>query len=96
MFPNPDKFDPSRWILEGTEYGTQDMRDAILTWGKGSRSCLGKTMATMNIRVTAATVRSRLKVRLASEQTHDDMEHTDHFALVPKGKKCMVILEHAD
>jgi cytochrome P450 len=72
------------------------MRDATLTWGKGSRACLGRTMATMNMRIMAATVLSRLKVRLASEQTHDDMTHTDHFTLIPKGKKCMLIVEHAE
>jgi cytochrome P450 len=96
VFPNPYIFDPSRWILDGSDYGTQDMRDAILTWGKGNRACLGKTMASMNIRITIAIVLSRLKVRLANEQTHEDMEHTDHFVLVPKGKKCMLILEHAE
>jgi cytochrome P450 len=80
----------------GPDFGTQDMRDAILTFGKGNRACLGKAMALMNIRVFAATVLSRLKVKLASEQTHDDMEHTDHFALIPKGKKCMLILEETE
>jgi cytochrome P450 len=92
VFPEPNKFDPSRW-LAGGEYGTREMQGGFFAWGRGNRSCVGKTMATMNLRIWASTILSRLKVRLASEQTHDDMEHTDHFALVPKGKKCMLILE---
>ncbi|KAF2667575.1 cytochrome P450 [Microthyrium microscopicum] len=93
VFKNPDTFDPTRW--GGSEYGTRDMQDAILVWGKGARACLGQQMATNNIRIMVARIISKLQVRVENEQTHDDMEHTDHFALVAKGMKCMLVFDDA-
>jgi hypothetical protein len=47
----------------------------------------------MNIRIMAARLLTKYQVKLASQQTHDDMQHTDHFVLIPKGMKCMLIFE---
>jgi cytochrome P450 len=100
IFPEPQKFDPGRWMVgransaSGAELGTSEMRDAFLAFGKGHRACMGKLMAQMNLRIWTATVLTRLRVRLADEkQSHKDMEHSDHFALMPKGKKCIVVFE---
>jgi hypothetical protein len=35
----------------------------------------------------------QFNVRLASEQTNDDMEMRDHFVLTAKGGKCMLKFE---
>lgn len=94
VFPNPDKFDPTRWLKAGGGYGSSEMQDAMLLWGKGTRECMGKVLASNNIRVMVSRIISRLEVRVASEQTHDDMIHTDHFALIPKGMKCMLIFSN--
>jgi cytochrome P450 len=105
IFPKPDIFDPSRWLITSSlktpsekfstkeNYGTQEMRDAILVWGKGNRACLGQTMALMNVRLVVSKILCNLRVRLASKQTLDDMVHTAHLALIPKGMKCMLVFE---
>jgi cytochrome P450 len=91
-FPDPDKFDPSRWISdEVINPGTPEMREMMLVWAKGSRVCLSQRMPTMEIKILLVRVLGQLDVRLQSEQTHADMEMTDHFTLIPEGKRCGLI-----
>jgi cytochrome P450 len=40
LFPNPDDFDPERWLVDGQpDYKLQKM---LIAFGKGSRSCIGE------------------------------------------------------
>lgn len=95
-FPEPEKFDPNRWISDGAiNSGTQEVRDMMLVWGKGSRICLGQHMATMEIKILLARMIEVFEVCLQGEQTHADMEMTDHFTLIPKGKKCGLVFTKA-
>jgi cytochrome P450 len=91
IFPDPHTFNPARW-LDG-KCDTPEAQGAWMLWGKGSRECLGKQLAVNNLRVMVSRILSKLKVKVASEQTHDDMLHTDHFVLIPKGMKCMLIFD---
>jgi len=93
VFPSPDLFSPDRWI--STQGGTDAMRELMLVWGKGNRACLGRTMATMELKIATAAIMRRYSVRLASQKTNDDMRMTDHFTLIPKGKQCFLIFENA-
>lgn len=68
----------------------------MLAWGKGSRTCIGQFMATMEIKILLARLMDQFEVRLEGEQTHSDMEMTDHFTLIPKGQKCGLIFSKAD
>src|SRR6266480_1282448 len=94
-FPQPDMFDPNRWISpDGTvNPGTPEMHEMILVWGKGSRTCIGQRMATMEIKILLARLMERFKVRLQGEETHAEMEMTDHFTLIPKGKRCGLVFD---
>ncbi|KAI9813028.1 MAG: hypothetical protein M1832_006419 [Thelocarpon impressellum] len=92
-FPNPDGFDPERWL--SPVGGSEEMRQLILVWGKGKRACLGKTMAMMELRIATAAIVRQFNVSLASPKTNEDMEMTDHFVLIPKGQKCMLVFERA-
>lgn len=95
IFPDPDKWNPARWLATNGDFGTPDMRDATMVWGQGRRMCAGKNMANVQMRIGAATIMSRLSVTLADAKVHEDMEHTGHFALIAKGKKCMIVFEKA-
>ena len=48
VFQNPSEFDPSRWLDDDTKFKTS-MKDSIITFGKGRRHCLGKSLARMEI-----------------------------------------------
>ncbi|KAK8090668.1 cytochrome P450 [Apiospora phragmitis] len=49
IFPNPLKFDPSRW-----ERPTQAMKDSFVPFGSGSRVCMGVHLARMELRLATA------------------------------------------
>ncbi len=66
------------------------MHDQILVWGKGLRSCLGKQLAYMELKLVTAAVMKMFVVELDSPATDDDMEMTDHFTLIAKGRRCLL------
>lgn len=95
-FPDPEAFEPSRWISNGAiTAGSAEQHDMFLSWGKGTRSCLGQHMATMELKIMLARVLDEFEVALESFRTHDDMETTDHFTLIPKGGRCGLVFEKA-
>jgi cytochrome P450 len=95
-FPDPDKYNPNRWISNGAiNSGSPEAREMMLVWGKGTRACLGQHMATMEIKILLARIVDRFDAKLAGEKTHDEMEMTDHFTLIPKGKRCGLIFSEA-
>ncbi|KAK0641810.1 cytochrome P450 [Cercophora newfieldiana] len=103
-FPDPDKFDPARWLAPGPDGkeqifpGTPEMQEMMLVWGGkgGPRSCPGRYMATMEMKLLLARLMDRYTVALESEATHDDMVMTDHFALIPKGGRCGLVVSRHD
>ncbi|KOV76926.1 cytochrome P450 [Nocardia sp. NRRL S-836] len=59
FFPDPDRFDPSRWTPEFTA-GLP--RGAFIPFGGGNRQCLGNTFAHTEIVLTLATVAARWRL----------------------------------
>ncbi|KAK5651188.1 hypothetical protein OQA88_12736 [Cercophora sp. LCS_1] len=98
-FPNPDTFDPARWLVsdhDGKDQifaGTPEMQEMMLVWGGkgGPRACVGQYMATMELKLLLARLMDRFMVTLESEATHDEMVMTDHFVLIPKGRRCGLV-----
>lgn len=66
------------------------MYNRIFVWGKGQRSCLGKQLAMMELKLVTATLMRNFCVELGSDTTDSDMEMTDHFTLIAKGKRCIL------
>ncbi|KAK5989556.1 Cytochrome P450 monooxygenase nodW [Cladobotryum mycophilum] len=92
VYPNPDSFDPGRW-LSASEAHLNTMHEYILVWGKGQRSCLGKPMAYMELKVGVAAIMKKFAVEIGGLTVDDDMEMIDHFASAPKGKRCILRLQ---
>lgn len=67
----------------------------MLVWGNGTRVCLGQYMATMEIKMLLGRVVDRFEVALAGPKTHEEMEMTDHFTLIPKGQRCGLVFGNA-
>ncbi|RYP65630.1 hypothetical protein DL769_006261 [Monosporascus sp. CRB-8-3] len=95
-FPDPDTFNPNRWI-SGDEIssGSPNVREMMLMWGKGTRACLGQHMATMEIKMLLGRIVERFRIKLAGLKTHEEMEMTDHFTLIPKGRRCSLVFSNA-
>ncbi|KAL7621992.1 hypothetical protein AAE478_007493 [Parahypoxylon ruwenzoriense] len=83
VFPDSYSFIPERWL------DTQNRKlldRALLSFSKGSRSCLGMNLAMceLNIGVAALTLRVLPRMRLF-ETTHEDVLY-DHDLLIPMVK----------
>ncbi|KAI1617383.1 cytochrome P450 [Exophiala viscosa] len=92
IFPDPDDFNPQRWLDASKTPAFEAMREQITLFGKGARSCLGRRIATMEIKVAVAAIVKHFNVEIGSATTDEDMAMTDHFALIPKGGKCILRL----
>lgn len=66
------------------------MEELYMPFTKGTRVCMGQNMAVMEMKIATATLLMQYAVNLAPEMTDGDMDITDHFALVPKGRKCLL------
>ncbi|KAL3423886.1 cytochrome P450 [Phlyctema vagabunda] len=85
VFPKPDCFDPDRWLK--TDGGTTQMKEMFMPFTKGPRTCLGKNLALMEMKLITVLLLGRYSIKVAAEMTVADMDMRDHFLLFPKGKK---------
>ncbi len=66
----------------------------LVFFGCGLRACLCRALSLIVLRVaTVAVARRFATVRLASAQTVDDMQMMNHFLLLPKGRKYMLVFD---
>nr|AQY60265.1 CYP3117C1 [Locusta migratoria]AVL92823.1 CYP450 [Locusta migratoria] len=72
LYPEPDKFDPGRFLPGGS--ATSRKPFSYIPFGAGSRVCLGSSFATLEMKVTLATLLRQFTV--VSGSTRKDLEHT--------------------
>ncbi|CAH0024829.1 unnamed protein product [Clonostachys rhizophaga] len=90
VFPNPDDFDPSRW-----REPTKAMLDASMPYGRGSRVCIGKHLAYMELRLATARfflAFPEVSVSAKEGMNDEDMVAKVFFLLFPQGKRCLLEL----
>ncbi|KAI0161033.1 cytochrome P450 [Hypoxylon sp. FL1284] len=88
IFPNPEKFDPSRW-----ENPSNEAKNAFMPFGLGPRTCIGLNLARMELRLcTALFFRAFPTARLSSKfgMSDSEMEPQINFLVVPKGHRCLI------
>lgn len=86
VFPNPDVFDPDRWQQE-----TRTMEHQMWAFSSGSRSCIGKSLALLEMKMTVAAVVCTMEIDRVGASTNalDDMymwEDTTRFTMVPRNR----------
>ncbi|PLN76118.1 cytochrome P450 [Aspergillus taichungensis] len=72
IFPNPDEFNPSRWIdsVDNSEHMKQ-MLQSFVPFGKGSRSCIGVQLAYVQLYHTMAHLFRPGSPRLLLHETEE-------------------------
>ncbi|KAI0466042.1 cytochrome P450 [Xylaria cf. heliscus] len=89
-FPDPEKFDPSRW-----ENPTQAMKDAFMPFGAGSRICIGLHLARMELRLGVARFfKAFPNARLSTREgmSEEEMAPKLFFLSSPQGHRCLMEL----
>jgi len=89
-FPNPEVFDPSRWLNADSE---RRLDRYLVNFSKGTRSCLGINLARAEIYLTLAAVFHRCDMELYETDRSDvDVDH-DYFNPSPRhGSKGVRVL----
>ncbi|KAI5857024.1 cytochrome P450 [Tricharina praecox] len=89
FFPEAEKFIPERW-----EQPTELMKKMFMPWGGGSRICIGRGLAMMELRRTTAVFFLKLgnRVKLAPGTNAESMEAEAYFVMRPKGGKVEVVI----
>lgn len=91
VFQSPDSFVPERWLQ--SDKVTDQMRELHMPFSKGSRACLGKNLAMMELKLTAAALLKSFVVKSGPTTTEDSMAMKDHFLVLPKGGRCDLVFE---
>lgn len=73
VFPNALTFQPERWLNNATGPGGRPLSHYLASFGKGSRGCLGKELAYMELYVALATLFRRFDIGLY-ETTREDAD----------------------
>ncbi|KAI1258960.1 benzoate 4-monooxygenase cytochrome P450 [Xylariaceae sp. FL1019] len=95
VYPRPDVFSPGRWLDQDEE--EWKLRDAqLIPFGHGGRVCLGKALATMELKLLMATLyRSHESIMTPSSSAASMRQSSTHDA-VPEGLKCVVRFQCVD
>ncbi|KAH8896591.1 cytochrome P450 [Thozetella sp. PMI_491] len=91
-FPDPYTFSPDRWLST-----TQRMKDCLMPFGGGARTCLGRHLARMELRLICARFFRAFPNATVSNlegMSDKDMEPALHFLMVPSGHRCLLELNN--
>ncbi|EEH35671.2 hypothetical protein PAAG_06718 [Paracoccidioides lutzii Pb01] len=86
-FPDPDKFDPTRWLGDNVSDG---MKKLWMPFSKGPRNCMGQAMGLFEMKILVATLIKQFNVSVDDAMSYDGMDVMDYFVLIPKGGKCLL------
>ncbi len=92
VFPDPDIWIPERW-LDATKEEFVEMEKSWVPFGYGSRICIGRHLAMLEIKTAIAALVSRFEVNVGQRCTDQSMETLDTLVAVPKGLKCELVVK---
>ncbi|GAV27818.1 hypothetical protein PMKS-001286 [Pichia membranifaciens] len=90
LFPDPDKFDPERW-LNASPVQLKQMKGNLMHFGAGARMCIGMNLATAEIKIIVSSLMARYKVELVDDFDYDyDGAMLDIYTTLPRSEKMML------
>ncbi|KAJ7656544.1 cytochrome P450 [Mycena rosella] len=88
IFPDPERFDPERWLN-----GSNNITEMIWPFSKGSRMCLGITLAWCELYLIFGHIFRRTNMRLSNALESDYTTFRDFFVPVWDGNRLHVVVE---
>lgn len=70
---------------------TTEMKELYMPFSKGTRACLGKNLAMIELKLITANIARRFSWTPASTTTETSMATLDFFLLSPAGGKCELV-----
>jgi len=88
VFPNPDRFDPKRWLTDDAAQLTA-MRAHFWPFSSGGRMCLGHNLAMVEMKLIVAAVYMHYTTRVTAGVTEESMRMDDQLTSgVPHSLSC--------
>ncbi|KAI0849536.1 trichodiene oxygenase [Daldinia vernicosa] len=85
IYPNPDSFDPGRWIKAAEE--NFPLHKYLVNFTKGTRQCIGIPLVSAEIHITIARLVSTFDMDLYKTTMESVEIHHDRFVAYPKKSK---------
>ncbi|KAI0526503.1 cytochrome P450 3A13 [Xylaria bambusicola] len=91
VFPEPDLFNPERWL---EEKGETDRKRLFFAFASGGRGCIGKHLALAEMKILLRDIYTRFTTFPDITMSDEDMQMADQLiSSQPRGKKCLLRLE---
>ncbi|KAL2271595.1 hypothetical protein VTJ83DRAFT_966 [Remersonia thermophila] len=88
VFPNPDAFNPERWL---DPQGDADRKRLFFAFANGGRGCVGKHLALAEMKLLLQAVYSMFTTLPEATMTEADMEMSDQLiSSRPAGQRCLL------
>ncbi|KAF5690926.1 benzoate 4-monooxygenase cytochrome P450 [Fusarium circinatum] len=90
VYSDPDRFLPRRWI-DSSEEERKALDAQLIPFGYGGRTCLGKALATMELKLLIAGLYLEYESMATSVTSAESMKQCSTHDAVPRGLKCVVM-----
>ncbi|KAJ6190831.1 hypothetical protein N7519_000852 [Penicillium mononematosum] len=88
VFPEPDRFNPDRWLVEE---GAAERNRLFFSFATGGRGCTGKNLALVEMKMLLREVYSRYRTTVASDMTASMKLDDQIISSRPKGQSCKLV-----
>ncbi|KUI56224.1 hypothetical protein VP1G_03586 [Cytospora mali] len=88
VFPEPDRFDPERWLVKE---GDAERKRLFFAFSNGGRGCVGKHLALAEMKILLRDVYSRFRTVPHESMSEGEMEMDDQLiSSRPAGQRCLL------
>lgn len=88
VFPEPNSFNPSRWLPEHTsEEELKEMNRWFWAFGSGGRMCIGSHLATQEIKLLVAAIYTNWTTEIVDDE---GIEEIDAYTTKPRSNRLML------
>ncbi|KUI65586.1 hypothetical protein VM1G_00150 [Cytospora mali] len=88
VFPEPDRFNPERWLAKE---GDAERKRLFFAFSNGGRGCVGKHLALAEMKILLRDVYSRFRTMPDESMSEGEMEMDDQLiSSRPAGQRCLL------
>ncbi|KIH94129.1 serine/threonineeeee-protein kinase [Sporothrix brasiliensis 5110] len=88
VFPDPDAFNPDRWLVSD---GDADRKRSFFAFASGGRGCIGKHLALVEMKILMRGIYSRFATAPETSMTPEAMEMSDQLiSSRPLAQRCLL------
>lgn len=84
-FPDPDSFDPQRWLLAGAPHAASSTKRQSMPFGAGPRMCPGRYLALAEIKMVAAMLLANFELEAVGAPGRSEPDEQISIVMSPVG-----------